>query len=500
MSKRLIMDKKLVETYNILWKEQKLNIIRDYRLVLLKIIQKEKSNSLKKSALMFYVNNHLNHPFTKELIKSICYKKKVVYPLPNDLIFSIKKEGININVLKSKLQFKKLLIKSFFKGLLFLGKNICQKTENFQKNSILFLNLSEKNLPFSKGSFETSIFSIISKKAKFKNKILYHNVTTKNKVFGVKYLNSFIPKTNFLNKIKCLTKSISDILMSVIYFLNGEWWEIILTQEKITNNFFRYADKKNLANIYVLPDSNSIYKPLWIEEVEKRKIEVILYDYSMSNEPEPIKGVKSDINFISVRDWKVKLFLNKFSKNQYLKGNDKIITSYISGNYDFETFNEVDFPLNKNYIIIYNLRIPTNYFGFSYLNDYKVFDVNNSKLFLDNIIEANNSKYKLYLKQKRLFNSNNYSQELENYIKKLVKQKKIEEFNPSLSNIKVSKSAKGIISYPFTSTAHLAKKKNASIYYDPTGKINTNDPARHGFELINNKLNLKRWIINLDNK
>ena len=54
-----------------------------------------------------------------------------------------------------------------------------------------------------------------------------------------------------------------------------------------------------------------------------------------------------------------------------------------------------------------------------------------------------------------------------------------------------------VISFPFTSTALIAKLYGKpTVYYDPTGKINKLDPAAYGISIISGPLELKQWLSN----
>ena len=52
-----------------------------------------------------------------------------------------------------------------------------------------------------------------------------------------------------------------------------------------------------------------------------------------------------------------------------------------------------------------------------------------------------------------------------------------------------------VISFPFTSTALIAKLYGKpTVYYDPTGKIDKLDPAAYGISIISGRLELNEWL------
>ena len=48
---------------------------------------------------------------------------------------------------------------------------------------------------------------------------------------------------------------------------------------------------------------------------------------------------------------------------------------------------------------------------------------------------------------------------------------------------------------PFTSTALISKNMNVpAIYYDPSGRVECDDKAAHGIEIISGKEALEKWM------
>ena len=52
------------------------------------------------------------------------------------------------------------------------------------------------------------------------------------------------------------------------------------------------------------------------------------------------------------------------------------------------------------------------------------------------------------------------------------------------------------ISQPFTSVGYAVKKLNKpSVYFDPTKELKSDDLSANGVKLINDKVLLKKWIV-----
>jgi polysaccharide biosynthesis PFTS motif protein len=74
---------------------------------------------------------------------------------------------------------------------------------------------------------------------------------------------------------------------------------------------------------------------------------------------------------------------------------------------------------------------------------------------------------------------------LENFVK----------IDPAVSASDMIEKCSAVISMPFTSTALLGRAAGKpSIYYDPIGLIQKNDPAAHGIPIVSGEEELNKWI------
>jgi len=67
--------------------------------------------------------------------------------------------------------------------------------------------------------------------------------------------------------------------------------------------------------------------------------------------------------------------------------------------------------------------------------------------------------------------------------------------NSDISASELIDKCKYVISFPFTSTAIIAKNQGLhSVFYDPVGIIQKNDRAAHGILVLNGIKELKKWV------
>jgi len=493
--------RELIDLYYELYDSKSLDKLRKHRHMILNGILNQEIFKSKKSALLFYINNYLNADFTRKILLSTLTKKGIIHPIPRDLNFLLIKSNLKIDKIRCFFSFKYLLLFNVSKAIiyfckLFLGNNYLK----FNKKNIFIYGLSEKHLPKDSDAFDSSLFSSLSLNYphKFKNKLFYCSINTPKGYYKIITCRTHLPYISWDKKITFFLISFKDIIVAIRSIFNNSWEKALLLKETIEKNWFSLAKKNHLPSTYLIPDNASIYTPMWINEVEKKGKDVIQFEYSVSNSPSPLSNKFIDLDFLSVRDFKSKAFINEYSKKNYLKLNNKVEKTYLIGNYDFETFEPFSHNENEKFILIYNYRLTLeDYFGFSYLNDYGYFNLKTNIKFLEDVIEANQSKFKIYLKQKRNFNPNNHNKDFKNFTDDLIKKGKIFEVNPKVSNLQISKFAAGIISIPLTSTVFLGNKNN-SIYYDPTGGISKKDPFLYDRKLYNSTKELSKWIKKLN--
>jgi polysaccharide biosynthesis PFTS motif protein len=490
-------NKELIDLYNKLYRSKSLDKIREYRLVLLNVILNNDIYESKKPALLFYINNYLNSDFTSKILHSALTKKGIIHPIPKDFNFLLTKSNIKIDKIKCFFSFKYLLLVNILKAIIYFFKLIfANHYLKFNKKDILIHGICENNLPVDSRAYEVSLFSSLSFNypEKFNNKNFYCSINTSKVYYKIITCGTHLPYLSWNKKITFFLISFKDIMVAIRSIFNNSWEKALLIKQIIEKNWFSLVEKIHLPSTYLIPDNTSIYNPMWINEVEKKGKDVIQFEYSVSNSPSPLSNKFIDLDFLSVRDFKSKVFINKYSKKNYLTLNKKVENTYLIGNYDFETFEPFSHNENEKFILVYNYRvISEDYFGFNYLNDYGYFNLKTNIKFLEDIIEANQSNFKIFLKQKRDFNPNHHNRDFKNFTDELVKKGKIYEVNPKVSNLQISKIASGIISIPLTSTVFLGDKAN-SIYYDPTGGISKKDPFLYDRKLYNSTQELSKWI------
>ena len=160
---------------------------------------------------------------------------------------------------------------------------------------------------------------------------------------------------------------------------------------------------------------------------------------------------------------------------------------------------------NKIYDILIFDVTPYNENKISYTNRYpdslnSIYNSFYAIKFLDDIISVkdkilfrHNSKIKLALKPKRYYNSA-HDTIYADYVNSLVKTKQLELISPETNLFEIIAQSKMCISYPFTSTAIIAKElKVPSLYYLENDILKAYNKV-HGINFVDTKIGLLKFV------
>jgi len=137
----------------------------------------------------------------------------------------------------------------------------------------------------------------------------------------------------------------------------------------------------------------------------------------------------------------------------------------------------------------------SSHFGISTLADYHAQSHNIPSQFLRDIHTVL-SEYgvNMVIKRKREIGSRGEKKYI-TVVQELTQLKDVVMIDPQVSAIKVIEKCKGVISMPFTSTAHYLRDQGvASAYYDPTGWIQKDDRGAHGIPILSGINELREWV------
>ena len=445
--------------------------------------------------------------FTILIFKNYKKNNKIIYPLPNSWIKEIKSSlspDVKINTFLSNFLFLNYLIFLIFTKILEAIGIFLQVIYNKLFSNNLIINKNKKyavifNFPLKKTNLddETSKFNINSWIKDNKN------------IDDIIFIDQNIKKNRFIKK-NILTKNVINLFAKEINLFQ-------FTKQFIGILFYAFTDLILLryGSIIML---KSLTEDLLIKNSDTSKytfffiwqgnIERPLWTYSLNNEPEilnlsalsEIRHKKNnelcyDFDGWSLSTWNYFNVWTTVCKNyllQRIKNKAKI--DIVGPIFSHDKGYEIELP--KNVISVFAYETHKWSINITTIQEYQLSDTLHLSKFYDGILETIKDKdIYLAVKRKKEFNKDIEKKYIKNLYEKLKKNKKVIYVNPNISAYKLIENSKCSISLPFTSTSVAAKYLNKeTIYFDPTYKINLNDPTSCGVKIINDIDKLNKWV------
>ena len=447
-----------------------------------------------------------NAKFRYEVYRAIGSNGQICYPMPLEWQQVLIRNNFQVNKFFSTILWRWFCIRSLILGFIFYLKVIFLAKIHKSSNNgdAYFHQLKSNNIPsvdyinsknvitwfLTKYQFDLNVKHDckFSKECKIENSPIYYKKPQHESINSISQLFAFF----FLGG--------KFIFQCVYIYFRGDYGNLILLKEILKLLLIVHSLEEVDYKYHLFPFSNSIYRPLWSYEAENRGSEIIAYFYSTSEQPSFCKNYEKQAYIYNQLTWP-KYFVWDLYHYEKLK-------SEIPENPIIEVVGYIPFSSNKPYVNklnkclavfdIYPLKL-THYIGMSTYTDYIFYNKKLHINFIKNIYEiANQEKLNILFKMKRSINNNSISKNYIECIKALSRNNNFEIVNPDTNAEDIINTSVATISMPFTSTGVVAKLNgSASIYYDPTGKLNIHDKASHGVLIINNFTDLNKWIKNL---
>lgn len=446
--------------------------------------------------------------FNVFLLSSIGKKRKLVFPLPQEIINILQKENIKINEFKSFLFWKLLLLFIFIKSILkfisyffssfyyiFCKKFFFYKLQKEKKLDTFFyllpLNAISKN---KKNKFNFFNWYLSYKKLKIKdvalNKQIYKNKKlVKNKI---KKIELFAKIQTFRSLLKFSINSIILIYKNFFELFSKKWANLYLSSEIIDYLYSIEIPATEIAKNYVFTNSTIFYKPLWTYAFEKKNSKIILVFYS--SHTFNINEIKFKYSYLwSLATWNNYIFFDEHQKNFYKK------ISKVKFNYELcgiVPHCDNNFIVKKKYdVCIFDITPPRKYY---YAKQILLDDFFTEEMvikFIEDCCQVFESyNYKISIKTKRI-NQLMTSKKYLNFLKNLPnKFKNVEIIMTDVSPIKLIKKSLIVVTFPFSTPAVIGKMMNKkSIFYYPKNSNHNISDLNRDIEYIYTKKMLEDW-------
>ncbi len=434
-------------------------------------------------------------------------KSKLIYPLPSLYRNFLKKYDIEFNNFLSDIYWYFAVFMFFLLGLFTGFKNIIFSLfslffiQNEKNKFVYFYNINKNCLPNYTNSktYSNLINWYINKDINPAN-LICHNIKGVEDILINSYKITYKNPIQYLDNIKNIFKySLWFFKASFLCFFDiftGRWWHPLLFYESANASMLRFQNNYKIASEYYFNNSNYLFRPMWTYEAEKSS-KIIMAFYSTNLRELNLKNSQkiTPHYYIKESTWPNYYLWDKYDAEYF----DKTLINKTN----LEIKGYIPFTNGKNFIIkkstkflsVFDIQPTRDVFYRTIVDRYDdYYRVDNIIKFLNDILTLTKFNLEINIKRKRDIGSLAHPY-YRNYMKKLDKIDKIHIINSDVSAYEMVNKSIGVISIPFTSTAHIANYlKIPSIYYDSSKLIEINDPSLHNIKLINSIDSLENWI------
>jgi polysaccharide biosynthesis PFTS motif protein len=442
---------------------------------------------------------------------------KIVFPLPKEYRQVLVANGFAISNWRSSIVWGWNVFLLWCFGIVSIVKH-CYKglrSSNtllfFQrKKYAFFIGLQEANLPRpdkTGKSFDTITWYTQWNGAILGLDVIGHdvkNISTIVELPGKLLLYSdgpIPPIRGALNLARLLAWSAAAILLSLFDIFRGKWWNAFLLSELTKATVIRLSTPDYLAADYLFDNSNTVYRPVWTYEAEKKGSRIISYFYATFEDVKLLSGYEPNSSYWQTMNWPLYLVWDEYQESMVKRNVGSNANTCIVGPVWLNS-SPVELP-NIPLISVAVFDIPpvksSLHFGFSPIAE---LDYGNPEVMIQFIRNIDNalSLYKgiIIHKKKRRNAEKHLNKRYVKMLNEFEKNRRLISIDPDASPLAVIEKCAAVISIPFTSTAIMGRELGKpSIYYDPTGLISKDDRGAHGILIITTQDELKEWMENV---
>ena len=435
---------------------------------------------------------------------------KVVFPMPSQWVKVVEKNGFEVNRLVSTVIWAGYVSAAYFYGLFTIGKILvnsggAQVRKCASKPYVYFHALAPNNI--RRASSDGISYDIVSWYLQWQGRkpdidAIHHTVRNVplKRIGDLDLVEQSGPLPMLVGLSEFASYSRWALTATVIAFLDllrARWWHALLLSQAARATQARIIPSHYLAREYLFHNSGWIYRPLWTHEVERSGSTVSLYFYSTNCEGFKRTKELAPLPYgYAAMNWPRYLVWDEGQADFVRRAVGVDAKVEVVGPIWFSD-NAAKVPdLRPVTVAVFDVQPMRDSFyqvlGIPEFGYYKTDIVNQ---FLLDIRDAlKNIDCSMAHKRKREIGKLSHPH-YRSTLKRLERSTNYLAIDPSLSAVTLVQKCDAIISMPFTSTALLGREASKpSIYYDPSGLLQKDDPAAHGVMIIQDKKHLMEWV------
>jgi polysaccharide biosynthesis PFTS motif protein len=313
-----------------------------------------------------------------------------------------------------------------------------------------------------------------------------------------KFFQILINNSKGIREVKSIYKTLKNISLRILK-LDLKLREVIIVLDQVfMEEIFKSCNfERNKLNI-VYTESSLSKRPFWTYEVERQKTKVGLAFFSGFSSL-VVKGQTEFPLEASLYSWKYYQVISKWQQDMIkqsvrLRGEVQIenmgVPWFRDSKYVLPNFNE---PI----LAVFDYQPHVNYFGISTLNDLGLSQVDAVVEFLETIMDlCNVHKIRFLHKPKRNISLSLSMPEYVETLKFLATNSLYLRIPEETAPSRLIEKAHAVISLPPTTPGILASEMGVpSVFFDPTNRVDSLDPALSGVSVVGSAEALEKWIL-----
>lgn len=468
---------------------------------------------LERSLMQFLIQRIIDAKLNYQILISLGdKKKKVSLALPLKWLKILEKEGFKANIIENRVRWLFFVLWWYLAGVYmifyYFFKGITAQKYD-RAPFVYFENLSKNNLPKIGSNKSRTIIDWYFDKWPNQHLEILHNVensprSSETNKYAAIYYSAFPFKVH-LTKIEWiiyLMECLKTGLFVFFAFIRGDFIHALLLKELPL--LYLSKKKKNITHgkQYLFHNSTRIFRPLWTYIPNEVKTEVILYYYSTNSAYLKFeKGYLNGFGNKHFMSWNNVWVWNEHQKHYLEQYLPKAKIDVVGPIWFSSSTTEWELNADKSKIVsIFDIQTVTEDTFKSFGSPDRYLTTPNMIQFHLDIIEALKSikNVKIVLKRKRAPKHGFHDPKYLDFVETHYNNDKFLQIDPDLDALTLIEHSFLSISFPATSTAYMAKYYNKhSIYYDPTKKVDNQDRALSGVQLICGKEELEKYVHSL---
>lgn len=435
----------------------------------------------------------------------------VIHPLPPEWRNVVAQHGFNVAKIRSTLAWNGFVAMLFIYGVVLISRQFIGSIKEIIRPSLqalgrfaYFSTLTAGNLP--QPCNDGRSHDIVTWYQQWVGRVggldrLCHDVenAAPSAVNGVPVTSvpSAVPSlTQVSTLVRSIGWSVASGVLAIFDMLRGRWWHAFMLGEASLAATIRMQEPDLLARDYLFHNSGWIYRPLWTYEAERHGSRITFYFYSTNCETFKRPNGYPNLTYgWQAMNWPYYLVWDGYQADFVRRAVGESANISIVGPICFQS-SAAEMPqLEKSGVAVFDIT-PHRLSRYCLLGmDYEFYVSATSEGFLSHIADAVCRVNAVVLwKRKRKIGDIAHPR-YRYFTERLSAREDIVLVDPDISALRVIEASCAVISMPFTSTALIARELGKpSVYYDPTGELQSDDRAAHGIPIVSGPEQLKAWL------